>query len=272
MTDANGHVMTYEYDRLNRRTKVIYADTTFDQTAYDAVGRVISKPIRPAKSLSTATTPWSLIRVTDALNQITQYSYDELGIRLSQTDALGRIRVRIRQAGPTNKAKSSAGSSRDLHLQRSGNLLTRRDFNAKTTTYAYDSMNRLLSKTPDASFAAPAITFTYALTGRRLTMNDAHGVTSYGYDSRDRLLSKATPEGTLSYTYDNASNTLSMQSSNTNGVSVDYGYDVLNRLSSVSGNASGTRAATERRLTLRRVGNLVDTYPNAVRRLINTTH
>ena len=38
-----------------------------------------------------------------------------------------------------------------------------------------------------------------------LTMTDASGTTNYGYDSMDRLTSKATPEGTLNYTYDAAS-------------------------------------------------------------------
>jgi hypothetical protein len=41
----------------------------------------------------------------------------------------------------------------------------------------------------------------------------------------------ANPEGTLNYTYDAAGNLASMTSSQTDGVSVDYTYDDLNRLS-----------------------------------------
>lgn len=37
-------------------------------------------------------------------------------------------------------------------------------------------------------------------------MTDASGTTTYGYDSLDRLIMKATPEGTLNYTYDAARN------------------------------------------------------------------
>jgi YD repeat-containing protein len=33
-------------------------------------------------------------------------------------------------------------------------------------------------------------------------MQDASGSTTYSYDNRDRLLSKATPQGTLNYSYD----------------------------------------------------------------------
>jgi hypothetical protein len=50
------------------------------------------------------------------------------------------------------------------------------------------------------------------------------------------LLSKATPQGMLSYTYDLASNVKTLRSSHTNGVSVDYSYDELNRLKTVLDN------------------------------------
>ena len=46
------------------------------------------------------------------------------------------------------------------------------DFNGHVTTYAYDTNNRLLSKTPDAAFSAQPITFTYFANGQRKTMAD----------------------------------------------------------------------------------------------------
>lgn len=58
--------------------------------------------------------------------------------------------------------------------------------------------------------------------GTRRTMTDATGVTTYNYDQRDQLVSKATPQGTLSYTYNAMGNLLTLRSSNVNGVSVDY--------------------------------------------------
>jgi len=56
------------------------------------------------------------------------------------------------------------------------------------------------------------------------------------YDNRDRLLTKATPEGTLNYTYDAHGNLLTIVSSNTNGASMTYTYDVLNRLATATDN------------------------------------
>ena len=91
-------------------------------------------------------------------------------------------------------------------------------------------------------------------------MTDATGVTSYTYDPQtDRLLSKATPFGTLSYSYDFTGNVLSIHSSNANGVAVSYTYDVLNRLATVADGAGTTSYGYDA------AGNLDGfTYPNGV--------
>src|SRR5207245_2232568 len=102
-------------------------------------------------------------------------------------------------------------------------------------------LNRLTKKTPDTSFNAVPIQYTYTLNGQRETMTDGHGTTTYTYNSRDWLLTKATPEGTLTYTYDVAGNLATVQSSSANGASMTYTYDTLNRLSTAADNrATGT--------------------------------
>jgi hypothetical protein len=66
-------------------------------------------------------------------------------------------------------------------------MATRRDSNGRTTTFAYDALNRLFSRAPDVSFAGAASeSFTYTATGQRLSMNDASGVTNYAYSNRDQ--------------------------------------------------------------------------------------
>src|SRR2546427_10444416 len=91
-----------------------------------------------------------------------------------------------------------------------------------------DMLNRLLSKTPQTG---ASISFTYTATGQRLSMTDRSGTTNYSsYDNRDRLKTKATPEGTLTYTYDAHGSVLTIDSSNTKGASMTYTYDDLNRL------------------------------------------
>jgi RHS repeat-associated protein len=143
-----------------------------------------------------------------------------------------------------------------------GNLVTKTDFNGKTTAYGYDQNNRLTSKTPDPSFSAPAITFAYTPTGQRQSMVDPSGTNTYSYDLRDRLLSKATPQGTLTYTYDAAGNLASIHSSNTSGTSVNYAFDALNRLSTVTDNRLSSGITN---YSYDAAGNLASyLYPNSV--------
>jgi RHS repeat-associated protein len=198
---------------------------------------------------------------------VTRYSYDELGNQLTQADALNRTtRYEYDKLSRRTKRTLPLGQVESYSYNTLGNLTSRTDFKGKTTTYSYDVMNRLLAKTPDASLREPSISFTYNALGQRVTMSDVSGVTTYSYDSRNRLTSKQTPQGTLTYSYDNGSNLLTTHSSNVNGASANYSYDNLNRLSSVTGNASGARAATgATSMSYDAVGNLASfTAPNGV--------
>ena len=244
MTDANGNLTQYQYDANNRRLKVIYPDTTSDTTTYDALGRTTSKTDQAGK---VAQFQYDLLgrltQVTDALNQITKYTYDELGNRTAQTDANNHTTsFAYNKVGRRTKRTLPLGMAETSTYDAAGNLKTKTDFNGKTTTYNYDAVNRLTSKIPDPSFAAPTVSFSYTATGQRQSMADASGPTGYVYDLRDRLTQKTAPQGTLTYTYDQAGNLVSIRSSNTGGTSVDYTYDALNRLASVRDNrlASGT--------------------------------
>ena len=133
-------------------------------------------------------------------------------------------------------------------------------------------MRRLLSKVPDASLNQPTISFTYNVSGQRATMTDASGTTTYAYDVRNRLASKQTPFGTLSYTYNDAGNLLTTRSSNTNGTSVDYSYDALNRLATVKDNNLLALSGGVTTYNYDAVGNLKSyLYPNGVTTTYNYT-
>ncbi len=238
MTDALNRTTSYEYDVSDRRTRTTYADTTFDAVGYDPLGRSTFKIDQVGKRTEfTYDALGRLTKVKDALNQETIYVYNELGQQISQTDANNHTtRFEYDQLGRRVKRILPAGQFETYSYDNGGSLSGKTDFNGKTTSFSYDLIRRLLSKVPDASLNQPAVRFTYNRNGQRATMNDASGATVYSYDARNRLANKQTPFGTLSYTYNEAGNLLNTGSSNTNGVSVDYGYDSLNRLESVQDN------------------------------------
>src|SRR3989441_359244 len=81
---------------------------------------------------------------------------------------------------------------------------------------------------------------------------------------RFKRQSQQTPQGTLTYAYDDGGNLLMTRSSNTNGASVDYTYDAMNRLASVKDNALPAGANTTT-YAYDDVGNLQNyRYPNGV--------
>ncbi len=265
--DALQRTTTFEYDDNNRRTKTIYHDNSFDTVVYDALGRNVSKTDQAGKTTQFFYDELSrLTKVKDALNQETTYTYDERSQQLTQTDANNHItRFEYDQLGRRVKRVLPGGQFETYAYDNGGNLQSRTDFNGKTTTFTYDDMRRLLTKVPDASLNQPTITFTYNANGQRATMNDASGATVYSYDVRNRLQSKQTPFGTLSYTYNNAGSLHTVRSSNTSGVSVDYTYDELNRLKTVTDNRLAALNGGVTTYNYNAVGSLDNyQYPNGV--------
>lgn len=201
--------------------------------------------------------------MTDAASQITQYGYDQVGNRTHTTDANTHTTTfNFDLLHRMTERKLPLGMAETMTYDAVGNRQNMTDFNGKTTTYTYDALNRLRVTQPDARFNAPSVVFTYTPTGQRTTLVDAVGTTTYTYDTHDRVVSKATPQGTLTYTYDEQGNVRSLRSSHTNGVAVDYTYDVLNRLATVQDTRLSSGTTTYR---YDAVGNLDRMqYPNNV--------
>ena len=184
--------------------------------------------------------------MTDALDQVTSYGYDELGNRTSQTDAnghvtrfeydkLGRETKRILPAVAAAGGGPTTAAFETKTYDAAGNLETRTDFLGRTTTYTYDTdTGRLLSRT----YPNPAenVSFTYTATGRRKTAVDARGTTTYDYDVRDRLKTLAYPDGrSLGYDYDPQGNRTKLTALiAATSLVVNSSYDELGRLATVT--------------------------------------
>ncbi len=236
--DPLGHRTGFDYDCAHRLETTTHPATTRNpvttrRTGYDLLGRRMSETDQAGVVTGFGFDQVGrLTSVTDALNQVTSYAYDEVGNRISQTDANGHTTsfeydLRGRQ---TRKTLPLTDKFETFTHDDTGNVETHTDFNGRTTTFSHDEMNRLLAKVPDPAFSQPTVSFTYSATGQRQTMVDATGTTTYGYDLRDRLETKATPFGTLSYSYEPTGEVASLRSSNAGGASIAYEHDELNRL------------------------------------------
>ncbi|HSV61749.1 MAG TPA: RHS repeat-associated core domain-containing protein [Chthoniobacterales bacterium] len=281
--DALNRTTTYGYDALNRRVSTLFPPSEVDVngtlvttatetvTAYDELGRRVVEYEQSPVGISLGQRHSkqfvydALGRLTDLIDasgQDTHYSYDELGNQLSQRDANQHTSIySYDNLGRRISRTLPLGQSELNTYDANGNLRFRRDFNGHTTEYRYDAINRLLTKIPDGSLGNPSVGYTYTPTGKRGSMSDASGATTYSYTERDQLQNKITPFGTLSYSYYPTGSLASMQSSNANGVSIGYQYDVLNRLEHVVDTNTGTT-----NYAYDSVGNLDHfTYPNGVK-------
>lgn len=268
-TNANGNITRFTFDARSRLTAVTYPDNSTSKYTHDGVGSQLTATDQAGQVTTSGYDGLSrLIAVTNALGKVTQYSYDPANNLSTITDAAAHV-TSFQYDGVNRRTSRTLplGMSETSTYDAVGNLTARTDFNGKTTTYSYDSLNRLLKKLPDASLVQPPVSMSYTSTGKRATMSDVSGTTTYSYDNRDRLISRITPEGALTYTYDAAGNMLTLLSSNTNGASMSYGYDGLNRLSTVTDNrllAQGAASGVTS-YSYDAVGNLSDfPYPNSV--------
>jgi RHS repeat-associated protein len=206
-TDRKRNLTTYNYDALDRLSSKVYNDSTEVDYAYDLASRLTNVS-------------------GTAANGTYALTYDNLG-RLTQTDS-------------TYSFLPSKTWTLQYGYDAASNRSSMTDPQSASTTYVYDTLNRLQTLTsPAGSFG-----FTYDALGRRTQMTRPNGVnTNYSYDNLSRLLSvlhqvgTSTPLDGATYTYDNAGNRLSKTDNRTSTAS-NYGYDNIYQLTSATGGSS----------------------------------
>src|SRR5258708_13603804 len=118
-----------------------------------------------------------------------------------------------------------------------------------STTYAYDTLNRLQTLTPPAAFATGNFGFSYDALSRRTQMTRPNSMsTLYAYDNLSRLqsvlhqLSGSTIDG-ASYTVDNAGNRTAKTDQRAN-VTSNYTYDPIYELTQATQGGNTTQSST----------------------------
>jgi len=168
-----------------------------------------------------------LTTTTDPLSHITQTSYDGNGNAVTKTDAKGYVTTYVYDAfNRLTQVKDPDGNVLFTYAyDKNDNMLTQTDRANTVTTMAYNVRNLMTTRTVTGGTAEK---WTYRADGLVATGTDRKGqVTTYTYDIHGRLLNKVIGTSTISYTYDNDGNELSMY----NGVEkTERTYDILNRV------------------------------------------
>jgi RHS repeat-associated protein len=122
----------------------------------------------------------NLLTLTDARNNATKFTYDNLSRVQMRADPLGR--------------------SEKYQYDLAGNLTKYTDRRADVSTFQYDPLNRLAGESyQDGATVARS----YDPYSRLLSVNDSAGGTfGFAYDAAGRLLTQSEPTGTVNYTRD----------------------------------------------------------------------
>jgi RHS repeat-associated protein/uncharacterized repeat protein (TIGR01451 family) len=216
MTDALGHGVTFNYDSSYNLTRLTgpAGDTT--EMAYDAQGNA-SRVINPlAQTVTLNHTGFSrLDTLRDARNQLTDFGYDSRGNLTSI-------------AYPDTSAEQ-------FGYDPAGSVSTWQNRRGQTVQFARNAQGQLLRKTyPDGR------TIDYRHDARGLLTNvtdSVQGVTTLSYDSRGFLTAIAYPDG-KGFAFDyNAAGRRTRRVGH-DGYTLNYGYDSVGRLETLTDGAS----------------------------------
>lgn len=178
-------------------------------------------------------------------NRVRQWSYNQNGQVLSETDSLGNASTYTYHASSTadyalgDLASASNPKAQNIQYTRynaQGQLLRSLDSNGVTSDYLYDPRQRMLSR----NVGGETTSYGYDIAGQltRVTLPDASYL-DYGYDAAQRLISINDNLGNrVDYQLDNAGNKLGEQLKDTGGAlqaQINRVHDALNRIQQSTG-------------------------------------
>ncbi|EPR08089.1 right-handed parallel beta-helix repeat-containing protein [Ruminiclostridium papyrosolvens] len=234
------HETAYGYDANGNQTTVTDWRGNTSQNVYDSLNRHIEKKDAYGKSIQKLEYNHSNVQEKsyDALNNVTQYTYDKNNRLLSTTDPENHT---------TSQTYDNAGNIQTKTDAR-GNI-SPADDKTHYTTYTYDEFNRLKTVTNSKN---ETTSYTYDLNGNLLTQTDGRGnITTYEYNAANKVAKRIdqggrtltagkyddVPAKTEAYTY-NADGNLATKTDR-NGITTTYTYDIHGRLlSQTTGNIS----------------------------------
>jgi RHS repeat-associated protein len=265
-TDPHNQTTSYSYDAAQRPTGFTSQTGASGSTAYNVFGEKTSSTMSYTeggvnKNVSTSAVydGWGQMTSSiDATGSQTNYAYDNMGHRLTQTnpfpqggtpapsssyqhDQLSRVTVTTLPDGNTLQTAYTGG-----------NIVQVTDQVSRKTKRESDSLGRLIKVTEQdvtTGNLTQETTYSYDIADHLIGVTQGNQARAFKYDAEGHLLFERIPEMTATindgtgtywttkYTY----TTFAAVATKTDarGVIITYGYDNLNRLTSISYNTSG---------------------------------
>jgi RHS repeat-associated protein len=241
-TDVNGYVRQFNYDSLERLTKVTYPDGTFDENVYNKLDVSQSKDRQNRWNNYFYNADDQLVSAVDGDNRITKFNRCICGALTGIIDPNGNLTAWSQDVEGRNATKTMADGSQYLYSYDAlGRLQTMTDPKQQVATYSYNNDDRLL-QVAYTNAAIPTATVSYvwdSIYPRIDSMTDGTGLTQYQYYpvgvlGAGNLETEASPlaSSTITYAYDPLGRPTSANISD--GFSSGVGYDSLGRINTAT--------------------------------------
>ena len=230
-TDGNGQVVRFTYDDVNRLTFIAYADGSNVSYSYDMDGNRTAMTDHLGTTSYTYDALNRVVSVRRFDGNVVGYTYTPVGKRSSLTYPDGRsVQYQYDSSNKLTNVVDWTGRRETTYAyDQIGNLKTVHLPNGVLSTYGYDAANRLISVL-NASPENVLSSFSYVLdnVGNRIQITSGGGTTRYGYDGLNRLTSWSTGSAQASnYVYDSVGNKIA---ATINGIPVSFSYDDADEL------------------------------------------
>jgi RHS repeat-associated protein len=235
-TNAQGQLetitTTFEYDKLNRPKKTIFADGSFTQVEYNSIGQQSATIDQLGRRTElTYDSMGRPVRTDYPDGTHEETTYDPEGRKLTSKDRAGHVVSYIYdELGRLKKTTHADGTFTTTTYDTAGQVLTTTDARGNVTHYEYDGAGR---RTKIRNALNHETTFTYDVNGNQLSMSDAlNHTTRYEYDANNRRIRTTYPDSTFSSLgYDNLGR--SLFKTDQAGKTMQFIYDALGRLRKV---------------------------------------
>jgi|GEM_PF-1196244 len=231
------NILQYQYNGLNKVSKIIDPKSKTTVFTYDDLGRLVS--------------------VTNAKQEVTKYKYDNTDNLIEIVDGNTRsTKYKYDQLGRLITTEKPDGSKEYCKYDAVGNLSWKKDRKGQEFAYRYDERNRLFEVTVgDKSILKNE----YYANGKLLWEENSTGRRSFLYHTDGNILSITEADGKyISYEYDNIGNRTKMVDHF--GQVINYEYDDKSRLDEVKAGTNTTGYDYYDNGSLKSV-----TYPGAIK-------
>ncbi|MBA3531593.1 MAG: RHS repeat protein, partial [Ardenticatenales bacterium] len=240
VTDARGQAMSYQYDAVGSLVRITRPDETVELVR-DALGQLVTMTDTLGTTSFTYDALGQLSSVTDPFGQVLGYDYDAAGRQTSLIYPGSRtVQYDYDARGRLTDVTAWDTQLTEYGYDTAGQLATIERPNGVTSHYDYDAAGQLLSlQHAQGGATLASFAYQYDPAGNRTEAIEAQGnlttTLGYTYDPLYRLTGVTSSNGNFyEYTYDVRGNrTTQTDASGT----MNYSYDLANRLTSVAGQA-----------------------------------